>query len=162
MARHADDPDGTRGALRTVATVDRGGTGPGLAVHGLILAGGAARRMGGRDKGDLAVRGKPMLARVIERLAPQCASLALSANGDPHRFAWTGLPVVADAAADRAGPLAGVLAGLDRLADVTGGTGWLVTAPADTPFLPRDLVVRLAGAREAAGADDARRDGARL
>lgn len=122
-------------------------------VHGLVLAGGASRRMGGGDKGLRLMDGRPMLARVIERLGPQCAGLVLSANGDPARFAWTGLPVVADTVPGRAGPLAGLLAGLDRLAGTAPDARWVVTATADAPFLPRDLVARLAVARRNGGAE---------
>ncbi len=117
---------------------------PAAAVLGLILAGGRATRMGGRDKPLLALGGRPMLAHVIDRLAPQVAALALSVNGDPARFAAFGLPTLADEAADRPGPLAGMLAGLDHAA--ARGLPLVAVAPGDTPFLPRDLVARLAGA----------------
>jgi len=115
-------------------------------IAGVVLAGGRARRMGGGDKGVLRIGGVPILARVIARLAPHCAALAISANGDPARFAGFGLPVIADTLPDRPGPLAGVLAGLDWAAGQ--GFAAIVTAAADTPFLPGDLVPRL---REAAG-----------
>ncbi len=108
---------------------------------GIILAGGQARRMGGGDKGLLAIGDRTMLDHVIERLAPQVAELALNANGDETRFAEFGLPVLADPVAGRAGPLAGVLAGLDWAADREVAN--IVTAAADTPFLPTDLVTRL-------------------
>lgn len=98
------------------------------------------------DKGRLAVGGTPLVVRVIARLGPQVAGLALSANGDPSRWADLHLPVLPDADPDRPGPLAGVLAGLDWAA-ASGGTS-IVTAAADTPFLPHDLVERL---RAAAG-----------
>jgi molybdopterin-guanine dinucleotide biosynthesis protein A len=120
---------------------------------GVILAGGLARRMGGGDKGFRTVGGVPILARVIERLAPQCAGLVINANGDPARFAAFGLPVVADSVPDFAGPLAGVLAGLDWAAANRPEIAWILTAAADTPFLPDDLVVRLHAARIEAGAD---------
>lgn len=107
----------------------------------MILAGGAATRMGGGDKGRLAIGGRSLLSRVIDRLEPQVNGLALSANGDPERFADLGLPVVADSLADRPGPLAGVLAGLDWAAG--RGAEAIVTAAADSPFLPLDLVTRL-------------------
>ena len=118
---------------------------------GLILAGGRARRMGGDDKALLMLRGAPMLAHVIARLAPQCLTLALSANGDPARFAAFALPVLADERADFAGPLAGLLAGL-AFAKTLPGVTHVATLPADTPFAPRDLVARLHEAR-ARGAD---------
>ena len=111
---------------------------------GVILAGGLATRMGGGDKGLLALGDRPLLAHVIDRLAPQVAGLALNANGDPARFAGFGLPVLGDSIAGFPGPLAGVLAGLDWAAGQ--GTECIVTAAADTPFFPRDLVARLCDA----------------
>ncbi len=108
---------------------------------GVILAGGLARRMGGGDKGLLSLGGQTILARVIDRLDPQVAGLALNANGDPARFAATGLPVIADSIDGFVGPLAGVLAGLDWAADQ--GAESIVTAAADTPFFPPDLVPQL-------------------
>ena len=109
-------------------------------VAGVILAGGLARRMGGGDKGLIALGGKPILAHVIERLKPQVDALLVNANGDPRRFAAYGLPVVADSISGSAGPLAGVLAGLDWAAGK--GFAFIVTAASDTPFFPRDLVSR--------------------
>lgn len=117
---------------------------------GLLLAGGLARRMGGGDKPLRTIAGRTILAHVIERLQPQCDGLLLNANGDPVRFAEYGLPVVADSVPDFAGPLAGILAGLDWLAANRPGAQWLVSVAADTPFIPRDLVERLHQAREAA------------
>ena len=108
---------------------------------GVILAGGLARRMGGGDKGLLKLHDQSLLARVSGRLAPQVAGMALNANGDLARFADLGLPVIADSIADYPGPLAGVLAGLDWAADQ--GVDRIVTAAADTPFFPTDLVARL-------------------
>lgn len=108
---------------------------------GVILAGGQARRMGGGDKGLLQLKGQSLLARVIERLEPQVAATALNANGDPTRFKGVGLPVIADTVEGFAGPLAGVLAGLDWAAEK--GADSIVTAAADTPFLPLDLVPQL-------------------
>lgn len=117
---------------------------------GVILAGGMATRMGGGDKGLLSLGRATILARVIERLGPQVAGLALNANGDPARFAGFGLPVLPDTAPDRPGPLAGVLAGLDWAA--AQGAETIVTAAADTPFFPCDLVPRLLLAAEGMGA----------
>lgn len=114
---------------------------------GAILAGGMARRMGGGDKGLHLVGDRPILTRLIDRLAPQCASLVLNANGDPARFAHLGLPVVPDTIADLPGPLAGVLAVLDWAADARPDIAWVVTAANDLPFLPRDFVARLHAAR---------------
>ena len=113
---------------------------------GVILAGGQARRMGGGDKGLLTLGASTILGHVIERLLPQVAGLALNANGQRDRFAHFDLPVVADSVEGFAGPLAGVLAGLDWAADQ--GAEHIVTAAADTPFFPPDLVPRLLLASE--------------
>jgi molybdopterin-guanine dinucleotide biosynthesis protein A len=120
---------------------------------GVLLAGGLARRMGGGDKPLRAIAGRTILERVVERVAPQCDGLVLNANGDPARFADTGLTVVADDVPDFAGPLAGVLAGLDWAAANRPEIAWILTAAADTPFLPADLVERLHAARVTAGAE---------
>lgn len=119
---------------------------------GILLAGGLAQRMGGGDKPLLDIRGRPILAHAIERLTPQCTALVINANGDPARFAAFGLPVVADGVTGFAGPLAGILAGMDYAATQLPGVADVVSAPADTPFLPADLVERLAEARKARGA----------
>jgi molybdopterin-guanine dinucleotide biosynthesis protein A len=116
---------------------------------GVILAGGLARRMGGGDKSLRDLGGRPVLARVIERLRPQVPALALNANGDPARFEAFGLPVLADPLPDHPGPLAGVLAGMEWAAGQ--GASHILTAAADTPFFPPDLAARLA---EAAAAED--------
>ncbi|MGB7271298.1 MAG: molybdenum cofactor guanylyltransferase MobA [Albidovulum sp.] len=115
-------------------------------LPGVILAGGRATRMGGGDKGLRLVGGKRLIDHVVARLSAQCGPLALNANGDPARFADLGLPVLPDSLPDHPGPLAGVLAGLDWAADL--GAEAIVTAAADTPFFPADLVTRL---RAAAG-----------
>jgi molybdenum cofactor guanylyltransferase len=112
-------------------------------VLGVLLAGGLARRMGGGDKPLRQIAGKTLLERVIDRVGPQCDGLLLNANGDPERFAHTGLPVVADMVAGFAGPLAGILAGLDWAAAHRPEMGWILSAATDCPFLPRDLVARL-------------------
>lgn len=113
---------------------------------GVILAGGQATRMGGGDKGLRMLGGQSLLARVEARIAPQVDQLALNANGDPTRFANMGLPVIADSIEGFAGPLAGVLAGLDWAA--SQGAETIVTAAADTPFFPCDLVPQLLLASE--------------
>ncbi|MEO1108589.1 MAG: molybdenum cofactor guanylyltransferase MobA [Pseudomonadota bacterium] len=113
---------------------------------GIILAGGLATRMGGGDKGLLQIGGQSLLNHVINRLSPQVSGLALNANGDPERFTDINLPVIPDTIEGFAGPLAGVLAGLDWAAEQ--GADAIVTAAADTPFLPRDLVARLTAAAE--------------
>jgi molybdopterin-guanine dinucleotide biosynthesis protein A len=120
------------------------------ATLGLVLAGGLARRMGGGDKARLCIGGSTILQRVLDRLRPQCSRIVINANGDPARFADTGLAVVADSVPDFAGPLAGVLAGLDWAANNAPDCEWLVSVPGDCPFLPKDLLARLHQARLAA------------
>ena len=118
---------------------------------GLVLAGGLARRMGGGDKARIRIGSATILERVLARLTPQCSQVIINANGDPARFADTRLPVVADSVPDFAGPLAGILAGLDWAAAKAPHCEWLVSVPGDCPFLPNDLVARLDEARLAAG-----------
>ncbi len=113
---------------------------------GVVLAGGRARRMGGGDKALREIGGRTILARVIARLEPQCECLAINANGDPRRFASFRLPVIADSVKDFPGPLAGILAALDWAAADRPNAAWVLSAPADCPFLPRDLVARLSQA----------------
>jgi len=115
-----------------------------MKIAGVILAGGLARRMGGKDKAFIEVGGETLLARVIARLTPQVDGIVLNANGDPARFAGFGLPVVPDTVEGFAGPLAGVLAGM-RWAAARGYTHVASTA-GDTPFFPTDLIARLAAA----------------
>ncbi|KPQ04748.1 MAG: molybdopterin-guanine dinucleotide biosynthesis protein MobA [Rhodobacteraceae bacterium HLUCCA12] len=119
------------------------------AVLGVILAGGQATRMGGGDKGLRVVAHARLMDHVIDRLAPQVAALAINANGDPARLAEFGLPILPDTVPDHPGPLAGVLAGLDWAAGQ--GARAIVTAAADTPFFPRDLVARLQAAAGPSG-----------
>jgi molybdopterin-guanine dinucleotide biosynthesis protein A len=121
-------------------------------IPGVLLAGGLARRMGGGDKPMRQIGGRPILARVIARLAPQCDGLILNANGDPARFADFGIPVISDGVADFPGPLAGILAALDWAADNRPDVTHILSAAADCPFLPRDLVGRLHQARIGADA----------
>ena len=122
------------------------------ATLGLILDGGRARRMGGADKGLMTLAGRPMIAHAIDRLRPQVARLAISANGDPQRFERFGLPVVADDPPNHAGPLAGVLAALEFCARAAPKLAYVASLPGDTPFAPEDYVVRLHAARRAANA----------
>jgi len=122
-------------------------------VPGVVLAGGLARRLGGGDKPLREIGGQTILARVIARIKPQCECLLLSAHGDPLRFAPFGLPVIADAVKHHPGPLAGILAGLDWAAAHRPHAQWLLSAPGDCPFLPRDLVVRLRQAMSAQNAE---------
>jgi len=108
--------------------------------------------MGGGDKARIEIGGASILQRVLACLASQCRGVILNANGDPARFADTALPVIADSVPDFAGPLAGILAGLDWAAANAPDIAWLVSAPGDCPFLPKDLVARLHAARMAAHA----------
>ncbi|MEP4379441.1 MAG: molybdenum cofactor guanylyltransferase MobA [Alphaproteobacteria bacterium] len=113
-----------------------------LSILGVILAGGQARRLGGGDKALQEVAGRPLLAHAIERLRPQVSRIALNANGDPARFGSFGLPVVPDTVEGFAGPLAGILAGLDWAAENAPECEWVVTVATDAPFFPEDLVAR--------------------
>ena len=117
-------------------------------VTGVVLAGGQGRRMGGVDKGFVELDGRPLIAHVIGRLAPQVGALVVNANQNAERYAAFGYPVVADAIAGFAGPLAGLHAGLAAAA-----TPFVVTSPCDSPFLPSDLVSRLAAAFHGAAID---------
>ena len=117
-----------------------------MRIHGLILAGGAGRRLGGSDKALLDLAGQSLLSRAVARFRPQVYEIALSANGDPARFADFSGPVLPDAGTPGAGPMAGVLAGLDWLAEAKGD--YLATVAVDTPFIPCDVVARLVLAAE--------------
>ena len=116
----------------------------------IVLAGGLARRMGGGDKALLTLAGRPLLDHVLDRIRPQVGPVAINANGDPARFARWNLPVVADSVAGFAGPLAGVLAGMDWAtgsgSPESSNARFLLSVPGDAPFLPRDLVTRLMAA----------------
>jgi len=112
-------------------------------VAGIVLAGGQGRRMGGVDKGLVELAGRPMIAHVLERFRPQVGELVINANQNLDRYGAFGVPVIADAVGGFAGPLAGLHAGL------SGTTKpYACTVPCDSPFLPRDLVARLAAALE--------------
>ena len=124
-----------------------------MSIVGLLLAGGLSRRMGGGDKALRPLGERTLLDHVIDRVGPQVDGLVLNANGDPARFAGFGLPVVPDSVPDFAGPLAGILAGLDWAAAMRPDCELIVSVPTDAPFLPRDLVVRLAAGMKAAEAD---------
>ena len=126
-------------------------------IVGVVLAGGRSQRMGGREKALADLAGRPMLAHILARFAPQVSRLAINANGDPARFAAFGLPVIADQIPDFPGPLAGVLAGL-RWASACAATH-MATVSSDAPFIPLDLVSRLARASAEAGGAVARSAG---
>ncbi len=106
--------------------------------------------MNGMEKAFLPVAGVPMLTRVIDRLTPQCAMIAIGANGDPNRFAAYACPVIADQIPD-AGPLAGLVDALDWLARCHPDIDDVISVPSDTPFLPQDLGARLQAVRAEAG-----------
>ncbi|MBL4691131.1 MAG: molybdenum cofactor guanylyltransferase MobA [Rhodospirillales bacterium] len=122
-------------------------------VLGVLLAGGLARRMGGGDKGLSVLGGRPMLDRIIERARPQVSTLILNANGDSERFAAYGLDVAPDVIEGFAGPLAGVLTGLEWAAENAPDIQWVATFATDAPFVPMDLVDRLDRAVAKDGAD---------
>ncbi len=117
-------------------------------IVAVLLAGGLARRMGGGDKCLREVAGRPLLSHVIERILPQVDHVVLNANGDPERFSAFGLPVIADVVGGNAGPLAGILTGLDWAARHVTECEWVVSVPTDAPFLPMDYVARMMAAIE--------------
>jgi molybdopterin-guanine dinucleotide biosynthesis protein A len=119
-------------------------------VVGVLLAGGQARRMGGGDKSLRQLGDRTILEHVIERARPQVAALVLNANGDPDRFARFGLPVAADVVEGFAGPLAGVLTGMEWARAHRPSCAWIATIATDTPFFPEDLVARMCQAIEGA------------
>ncbi|MCK6387930.1 MAG: molybdenum cofactor guanylyltransferase [Zoogloea sp.] len=108
-------------------------------ITGLVLAGGLGRRMGGVDKGLSRLGDAPLVAHILRRLAPQVGPLIINANQNHGIYASFGHPVISDRITGYAGPLAGLEAGLAACT-----TPYLVTAPCDSPFLPADLVSRLA------------------
>ncbi len=122
-------------------------------VAGVLLAGGQARRMGGGDKCLQLLAGRPILEHVVERVRPQVDRLALNANGDPDRFAGFGLPVIPDVIEGFAGPLAGVLTGMEWALVHCPDCPWIVTVATDTPFLPTDLVAAMKNAVERENAE---------
>ncbi len=122
-------------------------------IIGVLLAGGLSRRMGGGDKTLRPLGGRPMLAHIAARARPQVSTVILNANGNPARFAEFGLPVVADTVDGFAGPLAGVLAGMEWAAAHRPEAPWLASFATDAPFFPRDLVARLGDAIRRDGAD---------
>ena len=124
-----------------------------MRLCGVLLAGGQSRRMGGGDKCLREIAGRSVLARIVERIAPQVERLVLNANGDTTRFAAFGLETVPDAIGDFAGPLAGVLTGMEWAAAAGAGFTHILTVPTDAPFLPRDLARRLAAPIAAGEAD---------
>jgi molybdenum cofactor guanylyltransferase len=116
-------------------------------IAGVLLAGGRSSRFGGGDKCLMQLQGKPLLAHVIARLKPQVGVMVLNVNGDPKRFSSFGLPVIADEGDDYAGPLAGLLAGMEWADAEAPNIRFIVTVPTDTPFFPDNLVARLVEAQ---------------
>jgi molybdenum cofactor guanylyltransferase len=110
-------------------------------ITGLVLAGGRGSRMGGADKGLQLLQGQPLVAHALARLTPQVGGVLINANRNLEAYAAFGWPVCTDALPDHPGPLAGMLAGLERCE-----TPWLLTVPCDSPQLPADLAARLAAA----------------
>lgn len=135
--------------MDTMARDTRVSAAPAVAeITGIVLAGGLGRRMGGVDKGLVPLGGRPLVAHVLERLRPQVGALLINANQNHDRYAAFGVPVVADAVGGFAGPLAGLHAGMARAT-----TPYVVSVPCDSPFLPGDLVSRLAAGMAADGAE---------
>jgi molybdopterin-guanine dinucleotide biosynthesis protein A len=122
-------------------------------IAGLLLAGGQSRRMGGGDKSLMKLGGETLLTRILARVRPQVGPIVLNVNGDPERFASFDLPIAQDVVEGFAGPLAGVLTGLEWARVHAPQCEYIASFACDAPFLPRDLVARLVAAREAAGAD---------
>ncbi|MHB0985737.1 MAG: molybdenum cofactor guanylyltransferase MobA [Sulfuricella sp.] len=119
-----------------------------LKISAVILAGGRARRMGGTDKGLALLNGRPLIAWVLERIAPQVDELFISANRNLDQYRLFGHPVLPDASPDFQGPLAGMLRAMAEAAHPL-----ILSVPCDTPFLPDDLAGRLTDALEESGAD---------
>ncbi len=117
----------------------------------IVLAGGRSTRMGGGDKCLLPLMGRPMLAHVLDRVAPQSGAILINSNSEPELFKRFGLPVLADGTAGFQGPLSGLLTGLTWARRHHPGATHLLSVACDTPFLPHDLVLRLAAALPGAG-----------
>lgn len=123
------------------------------AVAGVILAGGQSRRMGGGDKCLRTLGGQTILSRIIARAETQARPLVLNANGDPTRFAEYRLPVAQDVIEGFAGPLAGILTGMDWVSANAPRSAWMASFASDAPFFPLDMVPRMLAAAEAADAN---------
>jgi len=122
-------------------------------ICGLILAGGLSRRLGGGDKALMELAGRPLLSYAIDRAMIQVDHLIINANGDAARFSAYDLPVIGDVIDGYAGPLAGVLTGLEWMAEHHADCQWLATFATDAPFFPVDLVERLLGQIRSKNAD---------
>lgn len=117
------------------------------AVTGVILAGGKASRMGGKDKGLLELNGQPLWQHVAQKLAPQVSDIIISANRNLDIYRASGLPVVTDTLNDYPGPLAGMLSVMQQY-----NRPWFLFCSCDTPHIPADLVARLQKHRHQASA----------
>jgi len=122
-------------------------------IAGVLLAGGRARRMGGGDKCLRSLGDRTVLHHVIDRARPQVSTLVVNANGDAARFAPFDLPVAADVIEGFAGPLAGILTGLEWMRDHAPQCRWLASFPTDAPFFPDDMVCRMMTAVAEQGAE---------
>lgn len=121
---------------------------PQASITTVILAGGAARRMGGEDKGVTLLNGKAMISYVIERLAPQSSALTINCNRSQQAYAEFGYPLIEDTISGGLGPLAGVLSALEK-----SESDYVLSVPCDTPLLPSDLVERMLQTIEIEGAE---------
>jgi len=130
-----------------------GVTGNEKTVTGVLLAGGLGRRMGGGDKPLKSLGGQPILDLVIERARPQVDALVLNVNGDTSRFSSYGLPIATDVIDDYAGPLAGILTGMEWSLSQVPDAEWMVSFATDAPFFPLDMVARLISETAKAGAE---------
>lgn len=128
-------------------------TKPGDDVVGVLLAGGQARRMGGGEKCLIELDGVPLLTHVLARVIGQVGEVVLNTNSDPGQFEAFGMATVADVVGGFAGPLAGVLSGMEWAREHVPNARWVASFPTDSPFLPKDIVARMRAAVEAEGAD---------
>ncbi len=139
MVSGAGSPDADDNPSTDIPSIDH--------VGAVILAGGLARRMEGRDKGLIELSGKPMVQWVLEKLRPQAGSVVINANRNQQRYAAFGVPVIADALEGHLGPLAGLAAALGEL-----DTDYVFMCPCDSPFIPADMISKLFQSLVSAGA----------
>jgi len=108
------------------------------AITGVVLAGGKATRMGGKDKGLLELNGQPLWQHVADKLAGQVDTVVISANRNLAVYETSGYPVIQDSLPDFPGPLAGLFAVMQQV-----NSAWFLFCPCDTPTIPEDLATRL-------------------
>ncbi|MGR5333871.1 molybdenum cofactor guanylyltransferase MobA [Vibrio gigantis] len=106
----------------------------------VILAGGQASRMGGKDKGLVELNGSPLIQYVINKLSQQDVSITINANRNLDSY-QAFAPVVSDSFPDYPGPLGGIHAGLKN-----ANTDWVGFVPCDSPQISDDLVERFCSA----------------